>query len=77
MASEYKKHTSYLILDQVCSHVYSHSLTKSEHDSVLDIFKSKGGDWKEVTNGNPEQMQKLISSLKQFMKNKKAQKRVQ
>lgn len=77
MASNYKHHTSYLVLDQVCSHVFDHTLSESEHTAVLEIFHSKGGDWKEIVNGNPEQMQKLITALKKFMKDKKSQKRVQ
>lgn len=78
MASDFKSHTSYLILDQICSHIFDHSLSEKEHNTIIDSFKKKNGDWAEVVNGNPEQMQKLISCLKVFMKNlKKRQTRVQ
>ena len=78
MASDYKNHTSYLILNQVCSHIFDHNLSEKELTKIIADFKQKNGEWSEVVDGNPEQMQKLISCLKSFMKNlKKQQKRVQ
>lgn len=71
MAGDYKSHMSYKILDQVSSHIYDHKLTEEDHRSVIRRFADKGGIWQSVTSGDPAHMQKLLISLKSFMKSKR------
>jgi len=60
---------AFRISDQIMSHIYPDQKF-SEYDflNVFHVFLKRDGNWEDLINGDPKQIELLMDSLKSMMK---------